>query len=114
MYIDGNLTFVFILYLVIGSVFGFCLVFMLAGIRLSLNNRSRTKASKASDIPDKIRCRIEWREEEIKNQDTVFNSFIRANLEYLVNRSDYQEASKHALYMKDSELVRHKKEEENG
>ena len=112
MYIDWNVTFIFFLYTIIGAVFGFCLVYMIAGIRLNLNNRARMKASENAKayVPEKIRCHIEGRAENLKNRDVLFNNFIRENMELMVNRQDYQAASKHALYMKDSALVRHEKE----
>ena len=110
MYIDWNVTFIFFLYTIIGAIFGFCLVYMIAGIRLTLNNRSRMKKAESAYVPGKTRCRIEGRAENLKNRDVLFNNFIRENMELMVNRQDYQIAAKHALYMKDSALVRHEKE----
>ena len=96
---------IFLIYTLIGAIFGASLTFMIAGIRLSRSNRLGKE--KKTTLPDKFRCHIDVSKDEMKDSDYIHRGFVRENMEYLVKRPEYLKAAEHALYMKDSDKVRH-------
>ncbi|MBO4688051.1 MAG: hypothetical protein J5636_06015 [Clostridiales bacterium] len=96
---------IFLLYALIGTIAGSSLVFMIVSIRLSRCNRLGEKKKKT--LPDKFQCHIDVSQDNMKGSEYINRGFIRENMEYLVNRPEYLKAADHALYMKDSDKVRH-------